>query len=72
MSSGALPARARVLLVLACLATSVPVAVFVPDPGDGLRLTRPSAERQYLRLGSTRTFPDGAVELTYTFAAPTG
>ncbi|MGA8112625.1 MAG: hypothetical protein WCA46_03070 [Actinocatenispora sp.] len=37
--------------------------------GDGTRLTPAASDAQYLRLESTRTFPDGAVENIYTVAA---
>jgi len=40
--------------------------------GDGTRLTPPGSNGQYLRLESTRTFPDGAVENLYSLAAPMG
>jgi dihydrofolate reductase len=38
--------------------------------GDGTRLTPAGSRAQYLRLESTRTFPDGAVEQIYSFATP--
>lgn len=37
--------------------------------GDGVRLTPPASDPQFLRLGSSRTFPDGAVEHIYTLTA---
>jgi dihydrofolate reductase len=36
---------------------------------EGTRLTPPAGDQQFLRLESTRTFPDGAVEQIYTLAA---
>ncbi|GAA0613478.1 dihydrofolate reductase family protein [Kutzneria viridogrisea] len=38
--------------------------------GEGTRLTPPASDPQFLRLDSTRTFPDGAVEQVYRLAAP--
>ncbi|GAB3885780.1 dihydrofolate reductase family protein [Kibdelosporangium lantanae] len=40
--------------------------------GDGTRLTPPASDGQYLRLESTRSFPDGSVENLYSLAAPLG
>ena len=40
--------------------------------GGGTCLTPPASHRQHLRLESTRSFPDGAIENLYSFAAAVG